>query len=422
MNPNFGIGRKNIDQPDSLKGLRRHRPDYVLLILCAALLAIGLITIFAISPGLTRSTNVPNNYYVEKQSIAILIGLIGFSFSAIVSIDIWKKYLTPLIIVSIVVSLAVRVVGVRVNGAFRWIQFGGISFQPVELVKFTILIWIAGFFAKIIREGGISNLGKNIKPLIYAFFIIGVIVAGLQSDLGSTVVIVIMMSTVAVVAGVPIKKLIYITVAVLLIGIIAISSSSYRKNRLLTFLHPTQNCQSTSTGWQACQAIIAVGSGGIAGKGLARGVQVNGYLPESDNDTIFAAYAEQFGFIGTVILVCIFFALFKRIKDIMERAPNNYTRFIATGVLTWLSIQTLINIGAMVGLLPLKGITLPLMSYGGTSIVFVMLAIGVVFNISYYTTSNSIYNEDVITGANNENSSMRRRYGRTHNAYPRHRS
>jgi len=422
MNPRVGIRHKTTDQPDSLTGLRRHRPDYVLLILCAALLAIGLITIFAISPGLTRSTNVSNNYYVEKQSIAILIGLVGFAIGAMVSIDVWKKYLTPLIVISIAGSLAVRVVGTRVNGAFRWIQIGGISFQPVELVKFTVLIWAAVFFAKLLRDGGINNLGKHIRPLIYAFILIGFIVAGLQSDLGSTAVIVVMIATMAVVAGLPMKKLMFIIGIIALIGIVAISSSSYRQSRLLTFLHPTQNCQSTSTGWQACQAIIAVGSGGVAGKGLARGVQVNGYLPESDNDTIFAAYAEQFGFIGTAILVCIFFALFKRIKDIMEKAPNNYTRFIATGVLAWLAAQTLINVGAMVGLLPLKGITLPLMSYGGTSIVFVMLAIGVVFNISYYTTANPVYNEEVTLGDNNENSTMRRGYRRAHNTYSGHRS
>ena len=186
MNPRAGIRHKNIDQPDSLKGLRKHRPDYVLLILCATLLAIGLITIFAISPGLTRSTNVSNNYYVVKQLLAVIIGLFGFGVGAMISIDIWKKYLTPLIIISIIASLAVRVIGIQVNGAFRWIQVGGISFQPVELMKFTILIWVAGFFAKIIREGGIVSLGKNIKPLIYAFIIIGAIVAGLQSDLGST--------------------------------------------------------------------------------------------------------------------------------------------------------------------------------------------------------------------------------------------
>ena len=422
MSPRSGIRQRNTDTPDSLAGLRRHRPDYVLLILCAALLAIGLITIFAISPGLTRSTNVSSNYYVEKQSIAILIGIIGFGIGAALSINFWKKYLTPLIFLAIIGSLAVRVIGTRVNGAYRWIQVGGISFQPVELVKFTLLIWAAGYFAKLIREGGINNLSKHIKPLIYAFVLIGIIVAGLQSDLGSTVVIVAMLATMAIVAGLPVKKLMYIIGMIILIGVIAISSSSYRKNRLLTFLHPTQNCQSTSTGWQACQAIIAVGSGGVAGKGLARGVQVNGYLPESDNDTIFAAYAEQFGFIGTAILVCIFFALFKRIKDIIEKAPNNYTRFIATGVLAWLATQTLINVGAMVGLLPLKGITLPLMSYGGTSIVFVMLAIGVVFNISYYTTANPVYNEETSTGDNNENSIMRRGYRRTHHTNPGHRS
>jgi cell division protein FtsW len=385
------------------------------------LLAIGLITIFAISPGLTRSTDTSANYYVEKQLIAIVIGVIGFIIGAVLSIDIWKKYLSPLIIIALITSLAVRIIGIKVNGEFRWIQLGGVSFQPVELVKFVVLIWSASFFAKRIREGGIGDLNKTIKPLAYALILVGVVVAGIQSDLGSTLVIVMMIFLIGIIAGLPIKKVGSILLIMFIIGVVAISGSSYRKDRLLTFLHPTQNCQASSSGWQACQAIIAVGSGGIAGKGLARGVQVNGYLPESDNDTIFAAYAEQFGFIGTAILVSIFIALFKRIKDIIEKAPNNYTRFIATGVLAWLATQTLINVGAMVGLLPLKGITLPLMSYGGTSIVFVMLALGIVFNISHYTTANPVYNEENTGGVKNENHALRRGVRRTHNAYPSHR-
>ncbi|HUC95996.1 MAG TPA: FtsW/RodA/SpoVE family cell cycle protein [Candidatus Saccharimonadia bacterium] len=417
MRPNFN----RAGSIDSISKLRKHRPDYVLLVLCSLLLVIGLITIYAISPGLTRSTGVSTNYYVEKQLVAILIGIVGFIIGAVVSVDIWKKYLTPLIVLSVIAALAVRVVGVRVNGAYRWIQIGGMSFQPVELIKFTILIWIANLLARTIKENGIGNISKSFKPLAIALVIVGVIVAGLQSDLGSTAVIIMMMATICIVAGFPLKRIAVIGAIIIAIVFLAIVGSNYRRDRLLTFLHPTQNCQTSSTGYQACQAIISVGSGGIIGKGLARGVQVNGYLPESDNDTIFAAYAEQFGFIGTTLLVIVFFALFKRIKDIMEKAPNNYTRFIATGVLAWLATQTIINVGAMVGILPLKGITLPLMSYGGTSIVFVMLALGTVFNISYYTSSSPTYSNETI-GGSNENITLRGRNRGAHNAYPSHRS
>ncbi len=392
--------------------LRKHRPDYALVIISAILLAVGLITIYAISPGLSQSTNTSASYYVIKQMIAIGLGLIGFAVVAYLPVEIWQRYLKQLIIISVGAALAVRLVGQRVNGAYRWIQIGGFSFQAVELIKFTLLIWLASFLAQQIKAGKLKDSRLTLKPILLALLGIGVVVAGIQSDLGSTGVMVIMMATMCFIAGLPLKRVALIGAIVVFGLVIAISSSTYRRDRLFTFLHPTQNCQTTGTGYQACQAIIAVGSGGIAGKGLARGVQDYGYLPESNNDSIFAVYAEQFGFIGSVVLLCLFLALFIRLKNIMEKAPNNYTRFIVAGVLAWLAAQTLINIGAMVGLLPLKGITLPLISYGGTSIVFVLVALGLVFNISHYTTAR-ITDEE---GSNNENFALRGRDRRSYYA------
>jgi len=396
--------------------LRKHRPDYTLVIISAILLAIGLITIYAISPGLSQSTNVSGSYYVSKQLIAIVLGLIGFGIVVYLPVETWKKYLKPLLITSIVAALAVRVVGQKVNGAYRWIQIGGFSFQAVELIKFTLLIWLATFLAQQIKAGKIKDSGSTLKPILIALLGIGIVVAGIQSDLGSTGVMVIMMAVMCFVAGLPLKKVAIIGGIVALGLVLAVSSSTYRRDRLFTFLHPTQNCQTTGTGYQACQAVIAVGSGGMFGKGLAKGVQDYGYLPESDNDSIFAVYAEQFGFVGVVILMSLFLALFIRLKNIMEKAPNNYTRFIVAGVLAWLAAQTLINIGAMIGLLPLKGITLPLISYGGTSIVFILIALGLVFNISHYTTARITDEDETLRSSNNENIALRRRNGRTYHA------
>jgi cell division protein FtsW len=396
--------------------LRKHRPDYALLIICAILLVVGLITIYAISPGLSESTNTSPSYYVVKQMIAIGVGLVGFGLVVYLPVEIWQKYLKILLVVSIVAAFGVRLVGEKVNGAYRWIQIGGFSFQAVELIKFTLVIWLATFLAQRIKDGSLTNSKSTLKPLVIVLLMIGIVVAGLQSDLGSTGVMVIMMAVMCFVAGLPLKRVAIIGGIVALGLVLAVSSSSYRRERLFTFLHPTQNCQSTGTGYQACQAIIAVGSGGLAGKGLAKGVQDYGYLPESDNDSIFAVYAEQFGFIGTAVLITLFLALFIRLKDIMEKAPNDYTRFIVAGVLAWLAAQTLINVGAMIGLLPLKGITLPLISYGGTSLIFVMMALGLVFNISHYTTARVNDEEETLRGNKYENLALRRRDGRAYHA------
>jgi cell division protein FtsW len=393
---------------------RKHRPDYVLLVITALLIAVGLITIYSISPGLSITTGTSSTYYVTRQFLAIGLGVIGFGVVAALPVDFWKKYMKQLITLSVLAALAVRFMGQEVNGAYRWIQIGGFSFQAVELIKFTLLIWLASFLAIRIREGNITIAKYTLKPIMIALVLIGVVVAGIESDLGSTGVMVAMMFVMCFVAGIPFKK-VAIFVGVVAIGLVlAISSSSYRRDRLLTFLHPTQNCQTTQTGYQACQAVIAVGSGGLFGKGLARSVQDYGYLPEANNDSIFAVYAEQFGFVGVVLLLILFMAFFSRVKNIMERAPDNFSRLVSAGVLAWISAQALINIGAMIGLLPLKGITLPFISYGGTSIVFVMIAVGLVFNISRYTSSKSKNEIENIRGSNDENSALWRRDRRPH--------
>jgi cell division protein FtsW len=254
----------------------------------------------------------------------------------------------------------------------------------VELLKFALLVWLAGFLAVRIQNRQITDTNSTLKPLIIAIGVIGLGVAGIQSDLGSTGVIVLMMATMAFVAGMPMRRILMIGGIIAVGLILAVSATPYRRERLATYLHPEADCQ--TTGYQACQALIAVGSGGMIGLGIGRSVQANGYLPEAANDSIFAIYAEVFGFIGVVVLLGIYVALFGRLKSIAERAPDDFSRLIVVGVLTWLSVQALINIGAMIGLLPLKGITLPFISYGGTSVVFVAAAVGLVFQISRYTS------------------------------------
>lgn len=346
-------------------------------------MVIGLITVFAISPALAASNNVSDNYYVSKQLIAIALGVAAFIVVGNIRPSAWRKAEKPLIISAVVASVLVRLLGEQVNGAYRWVQVAGFSFQVAELIKFALVIWLAGFLANRIQEGTLQDWNKTLKPLLMALAIIGVLVAVLQSDLGSAAVMVSIMSAMVFVAGMPMKKVLLVG-AVVLIGVfMAISTSAYRRSRVETFLNPTADCQ--GAGYQSCQALIAVGSGGMFGLGLARSVQAYGYLPEAANDSIFAIYAEKFGFLGSAFLIGLFVALFARIMKIFERSPDDYMRLLVAGVLAWLSTQAIINIGAMVGLLPLKGITLPFISYGGTSLLFVGAAVGLVFAVSRYT-------------------------------------
>jgi cell division protein FtsW len=235
----------------------------------------------------------------------------------------------------------------------------------------------------------------------------GIVIAGLQSDLGSFGVIVAIMIVMAFVAGLPMKRIL-IFGAIVLVGLtIAIASTPYRRERLATFFNPERDC--LVSGYQACQALIAVGSGGIIGLGLGRSVQAYGYLPEAENDSIFAIYAEKFGFIGVAVLLGLFAAFFTRIKKIAERAPDDFSRLVVVGILVWLSAQTIVNIGAMIGLLPLKGITLPLVSYGGSSVLMVMAALGVVFQVSRHTLYSVPENVGLTGGSGYDNSRNGRR-------------
>jgi cell division protein FtsW len=234
-----------------------------------------------------------------------------------------------------------------------------------------------------LKQGSIRSTQLTLQPLLITLLLISVVVVGVQSDLGSAGVMVAIMGTMAYIAGLPLGRIMLIGTAVILVVVLAVSVTPYRRARLESFLHPGSNCQ--STGYQACQALIAVGSGGAIGLGLGSSVQAYGYLPEAANDSIFAIYAEKFGFIGTGILLAVFMAFFTRLKSIAERLPDDFSRLLVVGVLAWLSVQTLINVGAMIGLLPLKGITLPFISYGGTSVVFAAAAVGLAFQASQYT-------------------------------------
>lgn len=362
---------------------RRHRPDYWLVVLTVVLLAVGLVLIFSISPALSTLSHVSSNYYVVKQLIAIGLGIAAFAVVSNVPLTAWRRFAVPLLAMAGAATLLAIVMPVDPSyPAHRWVRLGGLSFQSVELLKFAILVWLAGFLAETIQKGLIRNVRATFKPVAIALGIVGIVVAGIQSDLGSLGVIVVMVGAMLFVAGMPLRRLGMI-VGIILIGVVlAVAAIPYRRERLMTYLHPSSDCQ--SSGYQACQALIAVGSGGMVGLGLGNGVQAYGYLPEADNDSIFAIYAEKFGFIGALVLLGIFIALFARLKSIAERTLDDYDRLLVVGVFTWLSVQSLINIGAMIGVLPLKGITLPFVSYGGTSVIFSLAAIGLVFQVSRY--------------------------------------
>ncbi|MEJ0073802.1 MAG: putative peptidoglycan glycosyltransferase FtsW [Candidatus Saccharibacteria bacterium] len=396
--------------------VRRHRPDYWLVVIAIFLVVIGVTVVYAISPALAETSGGSGAHYVSRQLIAVGLSLVAFLITARVPLRTWQRWQMPLLIIAAIGTLVALVTPVVPQyPAHRWIRIGGLSLQSVEALKFALLIWLGSFLVVRARENKLADGRLTLRPLLLALVVVGVVVAGIQSDLGSTGVIVAMMAAMAFIAGLPMRRVLTIVAIVAIGTILAVSAIPYRRERLLTYLHPASNC--LTTGYQACQALIAVGSGGISGLGLGRSVQAYGYLPEAQNDSIFAIYAEKFGFIGVMVLLGLFVALFARLRLIIERTPDLFSRLVVTGVLAWLSIQMIINVGAMIGLLPLKGITLPFVSYGGTSVLFVGAALGLVFQISHYTNFSTRH---VVKGGQRINYEDSTDGGRVRRAYHPH--
>lgn len=365
---------------EPISAVRRHRPDHVLLASTSLLLGIGIVLLVAISPALAEQGGVGGSYYIWRQMIAMLIGFCLFFICSKLNLSKLRNIRWPLVFLSSVAALVV----LALSGiGFRWIQIGGLSFQPAELIKFTIVIVGAFFLSDKVSSNEHKDSKKTLVPIAISIAIVSFIIVFLEKDLGSMVVMIGIVLAMMFVANVPLHKIALVILALFALGGIAIASQQYRRDRFVAYINPERDC--STTGYHACQALIAVGSGGLFGLGVGNSVQAYGYLPEASNDSIFAIYAEKFGFIGSLLLICIYGVLFFRVLTIIKRSPDNTSRFIAAGVLGWLGVQTFINIGAMIGLLPLKGITLPFVSYGGTSLMFVLASLGLVYRISSET-------------------------------------
>lgn len=407
------LGRQLYGARNSQQQVRKHKPDYIILILTALLLALGVIVMVSISPALTSQSNVPGSYFVFRQMVAMTIGSILFFACYKLTEQFFRNTQRLFVIVCLVAAgLVLAISGV----AYRWIQIGGFSFQPAELMKFTTVIVTAIFLTDRLKNNEQYDTKKTLYPIAAGLAALGFIIVVLERDLGSMIVMLSIVFTMMLMANVPLKRLFIGGLLIVLAILLSIVSTPYRRDRLTTYFNPEKDC--TTTGYHACQALIAVGSGGLFGLGLGNSVQAYGYLPEASNDSIFAIYAEKFGFIGSLILMTLYGALLFRILHVVRRAGDTFGKLVVSGVFAWYTTQAFINIGAMTGLLPLKGITLPFISYGGTSMMFVLASLGLVYRASSYTLIRRSINGFERGGGTYERKDTdinRRRYSRAYN-------
>lgn len=396
----------------------------LMLLFLSILLLLGLVVIYAISPALTArigGENLDQNMFMYRQAVYLGLGLAAFTATALIPLHFWSKIQGRLLLAAIVLGalpflLQATPIGLCTNGACRWLDLGFTSFQPAEFMKFALVLFLAGFLAARLQQGKLNDFHQTLVPAGLILLVMAVVVIGLQRDLGTGITIVAITLTMLFAAGMRIKLLAMATVACVVLGVLFTIAAPHRIERILTFVQH-ESSQTDEMGYHINQALIAVGSGGLTGKGLGQSIQAFGYLPEAANDSIFAILAEKFGFLGTVGVLAIFAGLFMRILGIMDHTDNPYHRLIVAGVFGWVFSHTIVNIGAMLGIFPLTGITLPFVSFGGTSLLFMLCALGVVFQISRYT-NHTRPTENQKRGGTYENRERGRGLRRTRDAGP----
>lgn len=346
--------------------------DKYLAVIVSILCVFGLVMIYDVSLAQAIKDFGDSFYYIRQQSTWMLIGF----FAALVLFRFDYRHLRKLALILIVLSifllLAVFIpgLGFSVGGAQRWLALGFINLQPVEIIKLTGVIFLAAIFEK----------GIRIIPMLILLLTVTFIIAVLQKDLGSAAVFVITTAFMYFIAGAPIMHF-ALAIPTILLGFISlILTSEYRRKRVLAFLDPFSDTQGFS--YHIMQVLIALGSGGIFGLGLGESRQKFEYIPEVTTDSIFAIVGEELGFIGGSIIVLLFVLLIWRGLKIANNAQDEFGRILATGLTVWLGIQAVINLSAMVALLPLTGVPLPFISYGGSALVVNMMAVGILLNIS----------------------------------------
>ena len=374
--------------------MRKHKSDRTLGALTIALLGIGLIVIYMVGPmrvnvlNTTYGTNYSENYFTVRQLVNVVLSLIVFIVAFRMPYAVIKKsgklvMLGGLALCALLAVLALAGSGLArcELGACRWFNLGGLSLQPAEILKIGLVLYLAGLMAERKKEGKLESWSDFWMPFAVVCGLALFFVVIMQKDLGTGVSLMAIILAMLFMSGVRLRYFAMALAIVLVGGVIAIFSSPHRMERLLTF----QSDESSDT-YHIDNAMIAIGTGGLLGVGPGNSVQATGYLPESINDSVFAVIGETFGFMGLLVIVGCFTVLLMRLLKVANFLHDDEQSLMVVGVFAWAAAHVVINIAAMTGLLPLTGITLTLLSYGGTSMLFMAVALGLALQLSCYTS------------------------------------
>lgn len=360
--------------------MNKLKVDKVLLIVTITLVIFGLLMVYSASNVVAMYKYDDSYYFIKRQLIFAAIGIALMIL--IINIDLNKiyKYSNLIFLIAFICLILVLIPGIGVvrGGARSWIGIGSLSFQPSEMMKVAIMLLISKYFSKYDKD--LLKFKNFIFVIIVICLIFGLIM--LQPDFGTGLVIVLSSFLLLFTTGAPFKYFLLLLI-IAIIGVIGlIISAPYRMERIFSFLDPWSD--PLGSGFQAIQSLYALAPSGLFGLGFNKSIQKHFFLPEPQNDFIFAIVAEELGLIGALILLILFFILIYRMIKIGTYIDNLFYKYLTFGVALIFFVQVFINIGVVIGLLPVTGITLPIISYGGTSLMICLVMIGIVLNISKY--------------------------------------
>lgn len=373
-----------------IKPQKPGRMDFTLAIIVFILVVIGLVMISSTSVVISYELTGGNYHFLKRQLIFGVIGMVAMAGMSMVNYQIWRKYALSIMIISLILLAVVLLpfFADPVKGAHRWIIIGDIGFQPSEFAKLAILIYLSGWLAR--RRDEIKSFSRGFLPFLFILAVVTVLVM-MEPDLGTMAIIAGSAAVVFIIAGASTLHIILGLASGVVLLATLILSAPYRLNRLTTFLNPSTDPQ--GIGYQIKNAMIAIGSGGLWGLGFGNSRQKYLYLPEAHTDAIYAVIVEEMGFLRSGIIVVLFVLLALRGYKIAKEASDDFGRFLATGITTWFILQAFINLAAILGLIPLTGVPLPFISYGGSSLIINLAAVGILLNISKYRITQ-IKNEE----------------------------
>lgn len=382
--------------------MRRHKSDRIIAVLTFVLMAVGLIVIFAIGPQRANFMNsaygsdYSQNYFFLHQLVSVILSVAAFIFAFKFPYEKLRKYSKILVFIGIGLCALLAVLSVIGSslakcelGGCRWFNLGPLgSFQPAEFLKLGLVLYLAQLAAKWKAEGRLESR-DFLQPYAIVSILALVFIVIFQKDLGTGISVVSIILAILFMSGIK-KKVFFVILGVVLVGgVLSIVSSPHRMERIFTF----SGGGSSDDTYHIDNAKMAIGTGGLLGVGIGNSVQATGYLPESINDSVFAVMGETFGFVGLAAVVAVFTVLLTRTLKVSMKLDAERS-LVVIGVFAWIASQMILNIAAMTGLVPLTGITLPLLSYGGTSMMFVAFSLGLVLQLSCYT-GREVKNENI---------------------------